>query len=194
MKKIINHSKRTIFRLMLPVTLSAMLFTGCGSSEDTTSEVAVSGTETTKEALPSESLADPGMEGKTDAYGNFASIFIPDGMKIVGGVLNGSVDPDSFQICLSENEAHFISVQITDEDICKKSIDQSRTTNSSSAKEVSFATGKNTWTGVTYRYEDMMDCFQAYGKMGEKYVLVSAAWYGYDHPKAVAVLQSLVLK
>ena len=185
-KLIITRTIRNRIRKSVLVTLSAILLLSlpaCGSKEEETTAEVVKETVTTEAESSSAS-------GKTESYGEFKKVFVPEGMKLVAGSLGGKDDPATVWIQLKDNEARYYRLSIEDEETCKTSVSQTKEVNQG-AKEVSITAGSTTWTGAAYRYNDMMDCFQVYGEVGDKFVLVSAGWYSYDDEKTKAILESL---
>ena len=177
---------RSFFRTLLVTTglLVSLGLTACGKDEDASTEAATGAAVTTEASVA----------GKTESYFNFASVLIPDGMKLVEGKLAGHEDPDAFWIQLSDNEAHYYMVRIEDQETCVSSVKRSQLDNQG-AKDVTVTAGDVTWTGVAYKYNDnMTDGFQIYGKLGEQYVLVSAGWHSVDEAATKAILSSIKLK
>jgi len=176
---------RSLIRTLLVTTglLASLGLTACGKEEDASTDAAAATTVATENTV----------SGKTESYFNFASVLIPDGMKLVEGKLAGHEDPDAFWIQLSDNEAHYYMVRIEDEETCVSSVKQTKEVNTG-AKDVTVTAGDVTWTGAAYKYNDMMDCFQIYGKLGEQYVLVSAGWHSVDEAATKAILASIKLK
>ena len=185
MKKTKNTFKYRIKKSAC-AALSALLLLSlpsCGSKEEETTAEVVKETETTEAGTSS-------VSGKKESYGNFKSVFIPDGMKLTGGSLGGKDDPSTVWIQFKDNDARYYRLSIEDEETCKNSVTQTKDVNPG-AKEVSITAGGTKWTGAAYRYNDMMDCFQIYGKVGDKFILVSGGWYSYDDEKTSAILESL---
>ena len=184
MKK--HYTIRKRIRKSAFVAISALLLLSlpaCGSKEEETTAEVVKETVTTEKATSS-------VPGTKESYGNFKTVFVPEGMKLVGGSLGGKDDPSTVWIQLKDNEARYYRLSIEDEETCKNSANQTKEVNQG-AKEVTINAGGTKWTGAAYRYNDMMDCFQIYGKVGDKFVLVSAGWYSYDDEKTTAILESL---
>ena len=180
MSKVTYRIRKSAF-----LALSALLLLSlpaCGSKEEETTAEVIKETVTTENA--------PSVPGKKESYGNYKTIFVPEGMKLSGGSLGGKEDPSTVWIQLKDNEARYYRLSIEDEETCKTSVNQTKEVNQG-AKEVTISAGSTTWTGAAYRYNDMMDCFQVYGKVGDKFVLVSAGWYSYDDDKTKAILESL---
>ena len=189
MKKGQNKMKgrRAVSSLKYLIFAGAMLLcSGCGNKEEATQIAADVTEKVTTEA-------EIGIDGKTQSYGNFTEVFIPADMKPEPGKLAGSDNPKALWIQLKENDAHSYLLQLEDEEICKSSIAYSKESNKDS-KDVTFVAGGRTWTGVTYRYMDMMDCFQVYSMDGQTGILVSASWYNAEDPRTMAILSGIKLK
>lgn len=131
------------------------------------------------------------VKGSVQTWGNI-SVFVPEGMTLTGGSLIDHDDPDALWIQLDENPMHYFLVNIVTQDVAISGVDTTKEMNSDT-KDVTLDLGGNTWTGVTYKYAGMSDCFQMWAPMNGKIALVQAAWYAYDGAEAKAVLQSIKL-
>lgn len=164
--------------------MAALGLTACGKEEGASTDTAAATTTVTTEKK---------VTGKTESYGNFSEVLIPEGMVLKAGKLDDHDDPNVFWIQRSDNEAHYYMVRIEDEATCISSVTQTKDANKG-AQDVNFTAGEMNWSGAAYKYNDVMDSFQIYGKQGERFILVSAGWHSVDEDVTKAILGSIKIK
>lgn len=130
---------------------------------------------------------------KRISYGVFSEFYITDDMQIKYGKLAGHDNAKAVWVELIENDAHSILIQCESEDICKSSIAYAKESHEG-AQDVSVSLGGRTWTGVTYRYMDMMDCFAVYAMDGDDGILINASWYTLQDVSSTIILSSIKLR
>ena len=135
------------------------------------------------------------VKGETQEWGNI-TVFVPEGNSLLGGSQLDAETPDSAWILLDENNTHYYKFDIVEKETAENSVATTKEVNADSegAKDFTIEAGGVTWTGFAYVYGGSCDCFQLYGEVGGKCLLVGAAWHAYDSDETAAVLGSIKLK
>ena len=119
------------------------------------------------------------------------TVFVPEGMDLVGGSALDSSDPNTAWIQRRGDELSYFLVNIVEKDKVETTIKTTKELNS--GEDIEFDVGKLHWKGVKYKYAGVSDCFQVYSEVNGKTVLVSGSRFAYDSAEAKAVLASIKL-
>lgn len=175
--------------LAIALVLVLGIFAACKEKETT-------GTDQKSTDEAKESAADTSgskVEGEIQTWGIF-TVLVPAGMKLKGGDMFNADASDAFTVSLLSDETHQLRVSVVSEDDAVSGIETTKELNASSdPKDVEFKTGDVTWKGVAYVYGGTSDCFQVYGEIDGRFVLVGSSYLAYDAEEVTAVLSSIVL-
>ncbi len=141
------------------------------------------------------------LTGTTGSWGVYAEVFVPDGMKLIGGSNIDKEDQNSMWIQQSDNALYYYLFAISTEEQCQKDVAATKEYNQglekvSEMKDVSIKIGEYEWVGVTYLYQTYSgpsDVVQMYAVIGEKAVNVRMAGFSYDSEITKAILGSIKL-
>ncbi len=131
------------------------------------------------------------VKGETRTWGNF-TVLVPEGMTLKGGNLLNAEDPDCFNLHLTDNELHYVMIDLAlDEESAKDGVATTKEMNEDSdPKDVTLTAGA-AWTGVSYNYYGSCDCFQIYATVNGRVVVARGAYYAFDSATVKAILSSL---
>lgn len=167
-------------------------FAGCGNSKSDNTDSAPAATTETQTETEAKTEAPKGTTGN---WGNYEEVFIPDGMKIIGGSQIDKEDPNSFWIQREDNALNYYLFGVSTEEQCQKDVESTRNYNKeSNPQDVTLKTGDYEWKGVSYKYGGTTDVSQIYAKIGDKVVMVRIGGFAYDDDSTKAILGSLKLK
>ncbi|MBR5949785.1 MAG: hypothetical protein IKZ82_14255 [Clostridia bacterium] len=130
------------------------------------------------------------IDGKESAWQKL-TVFVPDGMDLVGGSALDSSDPNTAWIQRRGDEMSYFLVNIVSNDRIEATIKTTKELNL--GDDVEFDAGKFHWKGVKYKYAGVSDCFQVFAEVNGKTVLVSGSKFAHDSSHAMAVLGSIKL-
>lgn len=167
----------------LALVMLVAVFAACGKKD----EGATAGTDVNANA----DTKAAEVAGEKQTWGIY-SVLVPSDMTLAGGDLIDKESPEKFSLSLKENESHQIRVSVVDEETATSSVATTKEMNESSdPKDVEFKAGDVTWKGVAYNYMGTSDCFQIYGEINGRCVLVGGSYYAYDSDVTNAILASL---
>lgn len=119
------------------------------------------------------------------------TVFVPEGMVLVGGSALDASDPNTAWIQRSGDELSYFLINIVSESTAESTVKTTKELNS--GEDVSFKVGGIQWQGVKYKYAGVSDNFQVYGSVNGKTVMVSGSRFACDSKEAKAVLGSIKL-
>lgn len=117
------------------------------------------------------------------------TVFVPDGMELVGGSALDASDPNTAWIQRKGDELSYFLINIVSKERIETTIKTTKDLNS--GEDIEFDAGNLHWKGVKYKYAGVSDCFQVYAEVDGHSVLVSGSRFAYDSAEAKAVLRSI---
>ncbi|MBR3298392.1 MAG: hypothetical protein IKI64_04230 [Clostridia bacterium] len=131
--------------------------------------------------------APPQVAGQQGKW-NRITVFVPDGMDLVGSALDSS-DPDTVYVQKKSDQLSYFLISITTAESAEASIKTQKELNS--GEDVSFKAGDVEWKGVKFKYAGLVDNFAVYGTVDGKVVMVSGSRFACDSNEALVVLGSI---
>lgn len=178
--------KKTIkfLAVLTALVLALAVFAACGQKADT-------GSGNENENVNSGEQTEPTADEVKGAMGEhgYYKVFVPEGYTLVHEDVFGDVNPDSFNINLTDSAFTYFMFSMYEEENAKLSVETTRELNDGAADVTLEANGK-TWTGVAYESVGI-DCFTLYANFDGNFVLVSGAGNAYDSDLVQTVLGSL---
>ena len=179
-------------KLLLCALGMTLLLTGCGDKKDETSGT----TDDTPAVSETTEVETP--DGTTESWGVYETIFIPDGMKLIGGSQLDKEDKNAFWIQENDNALNYYLFEVSSEEQSKKDVEATKTYNKDyNPEDVTIKTGDYEWIGVAYKYDGYsgpMDVSQLYATIGNTVINVRIGGFAYDSDKSKAILASLKVK
>ena len=176
-------------KLLLCALGMALFITGCGDKKDGTT-----GASSDTQAV-STTTAEETVKGATESWGVYETIFIPDGMKLIGGSQLDKEDKKAFWIQENDNALNYYLFEVSSEEQSKKDVEATKTYNKDyNPEDVTIKTGDYEWIGVAYKYDGYsgpMDVSQLYATIGNTVINVRIGGFAYDSDKSKAILASL---
>ena len=117
------------------------------------------------------------------------TVFIPDGMELVGGSALDASDPKTAWVQRRGDELSYFLINIVSMEKIDTTIKTTKELNS--GEDIEFDAGKLHWKGVKYKYAGIADCFQVYADVNGSSVLVSGSRFAHDSAEANALLRSI---
>jgi hypothetical protein len=173
--------------LSLVLVMCVAVFAACGDKNgtDTKSTDTAAGTKAADDTKAAE------VSGEKQTWGEF-TVLVPSGMTLKGGDMLNADATDAFTLSMSDNESKQLRFSIEDEETCTSSVDTTKEMNEdSNPEDVEFTAGGVTWKGVAYVYAGTSPCFQIYGEVNGRFVLVGSSYIAYDDAAVTAALGSL---
>ena len=179
--------------LVLVMTVAAFAACGDKKGDDTKTTGASNDTKAADGTKAADDTKAAEVSGEKQTWGEF-TVFVPSEMTLKGGDMFSADATDAFTVSMSDNESKQLRVSIEDEETCTSSIDTTKEMNeSSNPEDVEFTAGNVTWKGVAYVYDGTSPCFQVYGEIDGRFVLVGSSYIAYDSELVNAVLASIEL-
>ena len=180
--------------LALVVVLTVAVFAACGKNESTPKTTGSSNdTKAVNDTKAADDTKGAEVSGEKKTCGNI-TVLVPADMKESNVDLFGKENPDYVSLSVNGQEMHQLRISIEDEETVTGSVDTTKEMNSdSNPVDVEFKTGDITWKGVAYVYAGTSDCFQIYGEIDGRFVLVGGSYFAWDDPITQSVLASIEL-
>ena len=126
--------------------------------------------------------------GEQQTWGNL-SVFVPEGMTLVGGAIGDSEDKDCLQIVNPDDLFAYFIISIMEPDQAEMNIAITKELND--GKDIpEWKTGELTWHGVFHEY-DGIPCYQIMTTSGETTFTVMSAGYEAESDISNAILSAV---
>lgn len=162
-------------------------------AEETTAAAAET-TEEAGESSDAETLEFEMPNGKTESWGIYEEVFVPEGMKLTTGDTIDSQNENAVWVSKTDNAMNYLYFVLSTEEQSKKDIAATIEVNGKyNPEEVAIKVGNLVWKGIGYNYLGT-DVAQMYAKIGDKVINVRMAGFAYNSDYSAAVLSSIKVK